>query len=586
MAGLALKNTWAAAQSYAATDQNDVANAINARLNEIFVDYAAKLSLPTTGDDAAAHAFSDVKGVSAASLSLITQNDVQTLTMTATGGTFTLTYKGQTMPTPRANNIALATLQSDLQALSTIGSGNITVTGTAGSNYIITASGALAGTLLDDIIVNNGSLTGGTAVINHTTNGGGRLINGDSTSTTASSIYRTAAAANTTSYMAEEFDFGSAGSTNGGCVTLACWAATPPSSAGVLTSPPPDSPCHCDFFLDQFQFGVFQGGSLTILFIYSYDTIFATNKYQYAEIGIDKAGATVAIRAPDGTVWSVSHSQIGAVTAPYATHETYSTNSTTDHEPQIARFAADSTALRANWSTICSKANSLITDGRAALRNYIPVNTLQLLDQTFANRRAKFDLNANSSTAGQTSTLFVPYRSGVVINKVATQTAEAAASNSAAELTIISAILGTNELSFAGAGAVYKFTIAGSLTLQATSGALTFRVYLGATAAAQTFVMPTQASAIATAAPFMLEVWAQVRTTGSGGTYIAGGYGLLWPTTTTVIYILAAAGAGLASTAAVDTTAATPTAKLTCQFATASLSNAIKVEVATIERPM
>jgi hypothetical protein len=101
--------------------------------------------------------------------------EVQTLAFTgsATGGTFTMTYQGATT-TPLAYNISTANLQTALRALPTIGAGNVTVTGTAGTSYVITGAGDLAGTDLDPFTVDPGGLTGGTpADTVVTTTGGG-----------------------------------------------------------------------------------------------------------------------------------------------------------------------------------------------------------------------------------------------------------------------------------------------------------------------------------------------------------------------------------------------------------------------------
>lgn len=70
-------------------------------------------------------------------------------------GTFTLTYKGQTTA-GIAYNAAASAVQSALQALSTIGAGNVTVTGGAGGPYTVT----MAGTLANDSTVMTGSGTG------------------------------------------------------------------------------------------------------------------------------------------------------------------------------------------------------------------------------------------------------------------------------------------------------------------------------------------------------------------------------------------------------------------------------------------
>jgi hypothetical protein len=74
-------------------------------------------------------------------------DNLQTLTITGTptGGTFALTYKGQTASGIAYNAIA-STVQTALQGLSTIGSGNVIVTGGPGPGtpYVVQFVGALA----------------------------------------------------------------------------------------------------------------------------------------------------------------------------------------------------------------------------------------------------------------------------------------------------------------------------------------------------------------------------------------------------------------------------------------------------------
>src|SRR6185503_6738931 len=66
-------------------------------------------------------------------------NEVQTATITGTpmGGTFTLSFKGYTTPA-LAYNAAASAVEAALQALSPIGTGAATVTGSAGGPYAIT----------------------------------------------------------------------------------------------------------------------------------------------------------------------------------------------------------------------------------------------------------------------------------------------------------------------------------------------------------------------------------------------------------------------------------------------------------------
>lgn len=99
-------------------------------------------------------------------------SDVQTITSTGTGGTFTITKDGATTG-PIAFNATAATIQTALQALSTIGSGNVTCTGGPVSTtpVVCTFAAALANATETLMTVNNASLTGGTATIAHTTVG-------------------------------------------------------------------------------------------------------------------------------------------------------------------------------------------------------------------------------------------------------------------------------------------------------------------------------------------------------------------------------------------------------------------------------
>jgi autotransporter-associated beta strand protein len=82
---------------------------------------------------------------------------VEVVTTNATAGNFTLTFNGQTTASI-AFNASTATVQTDLQALSTIGTGNATVTGAAG-DWIVTFAGALANAGESQITANNVSLT-------------------------------------------------------------------------------------------------------------------------------------------------------------------------------------------------------------------------------------------------------------------------------------------------------------------------------------------------------------------------------------------------------------------------------------------
>lgn len=80
---------------------------------------------------------------------------VQTITVTATAGTFTISFMGATT-TALAYNASAATVQSALTALGSIGAGNVTVTGA----YVVTFAGTLATTPVPAFTVDTTALTG------------------------------------------------------------------------------------------------------------------------------------------------------------------------------------------------------------------------------------------------------------------------------------------------------------------------------------------------------------------------------------------------------------------------------------------
>jgi hypothetical protein len=94
-------------------------------------------------------------------------NEVNLLTIDATGGTFTVTVNGQTTSAV-AENASAATLQTALEALSNVAPGDVTVTGSAGGPYTITWAAALANTNIT-ITADGTSLTGGASTATMTT---------------------------------------------------------------------------------------------------------------------------------------------------------------------------------------------------------------------------------------------------------------------------------------------------------------------------------------------------------------------------------------------------------------------------------
>lgn len=99
-------------------------------------------------------------------------DEVETLTIDAAGGTFTLTFGGQETDDIDFDATASA-VQAALEALSSVGEGNITVSGVAGGPYTITFVGELGGLPQTDIVTDDTDLTGGagTAVITQATAG-------------------------------------------------------------------------------------------------------------------------------------------------------------------------------------------------------------------------------------------------------------------------------------------------------------------------------------------------------------------------------------------------------------------------------
>jgi hypothetical protein len=98
-------------------------------------------------------------------------NEVQTITIDATGGTFTVTYAGQTTAAV-AYNAAAGTLEDALEALSNIAPGDVQVT-KAGSVFTLTFGGTLGKQNIAPVTTDASSLTGGagTAAVATTTPG-------------------------------------------------------------------------------------------------------------------------------------------------------------------------------------------------------------------------------------------------------------------------------------------------------------------------------------------------------------------------------------------------------------------------------
>ena len=114
-------------------------------------------------------------------------DEVQTISSTATGGTFTMSFGGQTTGALAFNATAVQ-IDTALEALSSIGAGNVTCAGgplgTAG--VTVTFAGTLAGQDAAMVTVDNTNMTGGTASNAETTKG--RAVQGILGSTATASL--------------------------------------------------------------------------------------------------------------------------------------------------------------------------------------------------------------------------------------------------------------------------------------------------------------------------------------------------------------------------------------------------------------
>lgn len=104
--------------------------------------------------------------VVAAGGSSANETQVVTLPGSPTGGTFTLTFQGQTTAAI-AYDASTSSVASALEALSNIGSGDVTVTGSAGS-WTVEFTSALAATDLGQMSGNGTNLTGGSVAVSTT----------------------------------------------------------------------------------------------------------------------------------------------------------------------------------------------------------------------------------------------------------------------------------------------------------------------------------------------------------------------------------------------------------------------------------
>lgn len=121
------------------------------------------------GDDGNPHADSVANGIVTTSTST---NEVQTVTVDATSGTYKLAFMGRETAAI-AENASAATVKAALELGTNLNEGDITVTGSAGGPYTITFVGPdYANKNVDALVATSIDLAGGTGVSVATTTGG------------------------------------------------------------------------------------------------------------------------------------------------------------------------------------------------------------------------------------------------------------------------------------------------------------------------------------------------------------------------------------------------------------------------------
>lgn len=122
-------------------------------------------------------------------------NEVQTVTITGspTGGTYTLTYSGQTTA-PIAYDAPAADVQAALAALSNVGDLDVAVTGGPGPGtpWVVTFKGVLGGTDVAQMTASGTGLTGGSSPavgVSTTTAGGANPGTSDGRETNAGHLF-------------------------------------------------------------------------------------------------------------------------------------------------------------------------------------------------------------------------------------------------------------------------------------------------------------------------------------------------------------------------------------------------------------
>jgi hypothetical protein len=130
---------------------------------------------PHTKDGTGADPFPKAASVADGVVKDAGKDEAQKVTVTATGGDFTLSFGGDTTD-PIAFDAAAVTVRAALAALDSIGQGNVSVTGSAGGPYTVTFEGKFADKNVAQMTGSAADLEGeGKAVAIETTQAGSPL---------------------------------------------------------------------------------------------------------------------------------------------------------------------------------------------------------------------------------------------------------------------------------------------------------------------------------------------------------------------------------------------------------------------------
>ncbi|OBF16553.1 hypothetical protein A5727_13525 [Mycobacterium sp. ACS4331] len=146
----------------------------------------------------------------------------------------------------------------------------------------------------------------------------------------------------TAAFIEADWNFGPAGSTDGGQLAL-CMFASPPPDGFLGDTPVPDSPAHVVFLADRFEYGVWEHEKLTVVADVAYGRTLATEP-QHVAVFVRKDLGQAWVLAPTGTIHGpYTHPAISSTSAPYVTAEQFYGNAATDSRVQIQRWHATST---------------------------------------------------------------------------------------------------------------------------------------------------------------------------------------------------------------------------------------------------